>query len=700
MLDGVQGVSLRRCPDRLQLENVVCQNLNVMKKNNNFTRRAFIHSAVITGLGLTLNLGSCTKSSPEPDPVKPNPTPPDPSDEDDDKLKISGVSLPFSIDVSRGMDYMFVGSGFAVGDQILFKPVIGSGLQEVTASVKSADKASSIIVIPEGIASGRYDISVIRGEEKAALGSTSVNVVFNANLPNKVGMTVKGVVYAAGVGVANVVVSDGFEVTTTDTNGVYYLPSEKKGKYVFVSIPGNYEMASVNNNIPSFFGRLAKAPQAVEICDFELTPVNNEKHVVMVLGDMHLANRTDDLRQFRNGFIPDVNASIQAYRNAGNKVYALTLGDMSWDGYWYTSNFALPEYLREIQPMNAQVFHTMGNHDNDPNFVADWDAENKFRDVIGPTYYSFNLGKVHYIVLDDIEYLNTNDRNYNSKIVANQIEWLKKDLAQITDKSTPIIIAMHIQLHSNPSLNGSGQETTGYSLKNGAEFADILKSFSKVHILTGHTHYNYNVETALAPTLMEHNTAAVCATWWWTGRGGYSGNHICKDGAPGGYAVWKMNGKELEWTYKGIGHEENYQFRTYDLNKIHITKDKYAPKYTGADWNTYASDYANANNSNEVLINVWNYDKSWKVEVTENGVPLTVTRVRTRDPLHIVSYEAFRLNDNAVPSSSFVSNLTAHMFKVKASSPTSTLEITVTDRFGKVYKETMLRPKEFGYMMQ
>ncbi|WP_218565308.1 metallophosphoesterase N-terminal domain-containing protein [Sphingobacterium multivorum] len=41
-------------------------------------------------------------------------------------------------------------------------------------------------------------------------------------------MTVKGVVYANGVGVANVVVSDGFEVTMTDAAGIYYLPSSKK----------------------------------------------------------------------------------------------------------------------------------------------------------------------------------------------------------------------------------------------------------------------------------------------------------------------------------------------------------------------------------------------------------------------------------------------------------------------------------------
>jgi hypothetical protein len=49
----------------------------------------------------------------------------------------------------------------------------------------------------------------------------------------------------------------------------------------------------------------------------------------------------------------------------------------------------------------------------------------------------------------------------------------------------------------------------------------------------------------------------------------------------------------------------------------------------------------------------------------------------------------------AVPTSSFVTGNTAHMFKAAASSAVSTLEITVTDRFGNIYSETMTRPKEF-----
>ena len=114
----------------------------------------------------------------------------------------------------------------------------------------------------------------------------------------------------------------------------------------------------------------------------------------------------------------------------------------------------------------------------------------------------------------------------------------------------------------------------------------------------------------------------------------------------------------------------------------------------------YAGEYASPNKVNDVLINVWGYDPEWTVEVTEGVTPLTVQRVSAKDPLHIISYEAKRLNVGAVPTSSFVTGNTAHMFRVRASSATSTLEIKVTDRFGRIYSETMTRPKDFTWSMQ
>ena len=671
-----------------------------MQDEKTMDRRKFLQSSfVVTGLGITSTLYSCSKNNIAPKPDEGNGTG---NDGSDGSISIADVLLPSRLYVKKESEFRIYAKGFKKGDKLEFSSMTGSSSKPVVLDSREATDEYISCLLPKGFLSDGYQILVKRGNNKSLLGRTNLYFVFNPDIADIEGMTVKGVVHAEEKGLKDVVVSDGFEVAVTDKDGIYYLPSEKKAKYVFVSIPGNYEVEKVDDNSPVFYNGLTLPTDQVEIKDFELFPVQNDDHVVMVLGDMHLANRNNDLRQFQEGFIKDVNQSIDTYKSLGKKVYALTLGDMSWDTYWYNPNtrYTISDYYIEKKKIKTTLFHTMGNHDNDPNFRHnDWGAADKYRSVMGPTYYSFNLGKAHYVVLDNIEYINdkNDERGYNATIVKDQIEWLKKDLATVSNKNAPLIIAMHVQLKNNPTISG-GTESSEWRITNYQEFLNVLNGFSDVHLLTAHTHMKYNIQ--VNSDVREHNIAAVCATWWWTGKDGYAGNHICKDGTPGGYDVWEINGDLVKWHYKSIGYDKNYQFRAYDLNKVHLTKEKYAPNYTGDKWNTYAAGFTSPNNNNEVLINVWDYAHDWTVEVKENGQVLPVTRVRTRDPLHIISYNALRLNVNSDPTPAFASALTAHMFKVKASSPTSTLVITVTDGFGNVYTETMERPKEFGYLMK
>jgi len=624
----------------------------------------------------------------------------DPPPPDEGGLKITGVSIPASLNVPSGGEVTITGSGFAAGDQMVFVLTTDAG-KVYTATVTSVTGQSASFILPAGITSGAYTLTVKRSSDSMTLGTLTINVVADNTIPDKSGMTLKGVVYCDGEGVPGVVVSDGVEVTVTDNKGIYYLPSAKQNKFVFISLPGNYEIAA-SDNIPQFFKRLAGG-NSVEQNDFSLVRIDNNNHVVLAMADWHLANRNDDLAQFSNGFLPDVNSTISSYASAGKKVYGVPLGDMTWDAYWYDNNFRLEQYLIEMKKVNCVMFNVMGNHDNDPYVQGDLPPEAPFREIIGPTYYSFNLGQVHYVVLDDIQYINTGgaqgtigERNYSDVVVSAQTSWLAKDLAAITDKSTPLVIFMHAQLYGNPTLNAGGDEVHNFALNNGSTLLQVVKDFSEVHFVSGHTHINFTIDGG---TVMEHNTAAVSATWWWTGKTGYANNHICRDGSPGGYGVWEITGREVRWHYKGIGKPATYQFRSYDLNKVHITAAAFAPNSTDAALAEYAGVYASPNPVNDVLINVWGYDPEWNVEVTEGGTPLVVERVTAMDPLHIISYEAKRLNAGATPTSSFVTGNTAHMFRVRASSATSTLEIKVTDRFGRIYTETMTRPKDFTWSM-
>lgn len=658
---------------------------------NDISRREFVVATAVTGVGLTV-FGCKKPKAPEPSPT---PNPP----ATNNVLKIINFSIPNKVTFAVGAEFSFLGNGYAAGDKLLFSSTTDPS-KTITIDLKTVTANNCSIIIPAEFIAGTYRITVLRGNQSQVLGTSIIEMPIN-NVPDVPGKNIKGTVVAGGVGLANVVVSDGQEVTKTDQNGIYYLTSKKAKSFVFISIPGGYEVATSNNILPLFYKPHTAAVGVVETIDFELTAVNNDKHVVLALGDMHLANRNNDITQFQTGFLADGGKTVSKYKSEGYKVYGIALGDMTWDAYWYSNKYSFTQYLDLMKTIKIPVFHTIGNHDNDPYISDDWQSENSFRTTLGPTYYSFNLGKVHYIVLDNVEYLNNNgsqntigERNYNGVIVADQMAWLKKDLAMITDKTTPVVIAMHIQLNNSPSVTN----TASLRLNNATEFINTLSGFTDVNILTGHTHAVYAHENN--DNLMEHNSGALCATWWWTGRSGYAGNHICKDGAPGGYGIWKFNNRNYDWLYKSIGYEENYQFRAYDLNRVHITASKYAPSATEAALKPYKGPYENPSSANEILVNVWGFDKKWKVEILENDMPLNVTRVNTLDPLHIISYEAFRVNAGAEPTADFNTGYSTHFFKAKAAGATSPILIRVTDRFGNVYTEKMERPKDLIVTMQ
>lgn len=602
-------------------------------------------------------------------------------------------------DAVKGGILPLPGTGYEHGDILILEPEEDGGTR-LNFAIQNEDVPS--VVLTEDVSERSYKISLRRGEVTKPLGTTRFNYVLRTDIPNIASKNVKGVVHVDGQGIPDVVVSDGYEVTTTDSKGVYYLSSNKKTGYVFISIPRHHEVVASHSNLPQFYKTLQSNPEIIDTRDFELRSVDNDDHVVLSLADMHLAGRNDDVGQFQRGFVHDVNEQVAYFRGQGKKVYGLTLGDQTWETYWYSNAFMLPEYIQQIAAVNAPIFNTMGNHDNDPYFANDWMAENTYRRILGPTYYSFNIGKIHYVVLDNVAYINDGGssgvvgrRNYAAKVTENQLEWLEKDLSYV-DPATPIILATHVQLHQAPEADGA---LPGYRTANAQQIVDITRRFKEVHVLTGHTHINFRVPRS--ENFMEHNTAAICATWWWTGRPGYANNQIAPDGSPAGYGIWEMQGNHVRWTYKSIGYDRAYQFRSYDLNQVHITADRYAVAADAAHKalvKRYAGDFGVENLKNEVLINVWGYDPRWSIVVTENGQPLEVERVASIDPLQLISYGMKRLNVNAIPT--FDAENTSHMFKVKASAPNTSLEIQVTDRFGQVYRESMSRPKSFSTDMR
>lgn len=612
-------------------------------------------------------------------------------------------TVPGSVDVTEGGECTFAVSGGGKSPLTTDTFILESdaGISYVCPIVNTTSD-SFTVRLADGCETGYYKVFVKRDARKKSFGRIYINIVEDIDFKPDAGTTVYGIVSSAGVGVENVVVSDGAEVTVTNEKGIYQLKSAKKWGYVFISVPSGYEVPSVGV-LPQFHRALKNSADVVERADFKLEKVDGQdSYKIFMLGDMHLANRTGDLGQFAQ-FTSDLTDYMT--RHKGEKMYALTLGDMTWDLYWYSNSYYFPQYLNTInsQIKNLQIFHTMGNHDNDFQTRSDYDAAVKYVDQICPTYYSFNIGKVHYVVMDDIDcssYDGTESRNYVKSLSAEQLDWLAKDLSHV-DKTTPVVVAMHAQVFY-PTTSGFKID---HDQVNTLRLFDILDGYT-VRFVTGHTHKLFNV-TPDAPIVdghnfREYNSGSVCASWWWSGNL-TPGIHIGTDGTPGGYGIWDVTGTDFQCLYKSTGWPEEYQFRSYDLNNVHFSMADVPlmPSDISASVKNAYMQYVNAypqNNDNEVLINIWNWNSDWTLSVVdENRKTLPYTEVWAYDPLHIAALSVKRFNNAGLKSTpSFITDKFTHFFKVKADDANTDLVITVKDEFGNEWTENMQRPKAFS----
>lgn len=612
-------------------------------------------------------------------------------------------TVPGSVDVTEGGECTFAVSGGGKSPLTTDTFILESdaGISYVCPIVNTTSD-SFTVRLADGCETGYYKVFVKRDARKKSFGRIYINIVEDIDFKPDAGTTVYGIVSSAGVGVENVVVSDGAEVTVTNEKGIYQLKSAKKWGYVFISVPSGYEVPSVGV-LPQFHRALKNSADVVERADFKLEKVDGQdSYKIFMLGDMHLANRTGDLGQFAQ-FTSDLTDYMT--RHKGEKMYALTLGDMTWDLYWYSNSYYFPQYLNTInsQIKNLQIFHTMGNHDNDFQTRSDYDAAVKYVDQICPTYYSFNIGKVHYVVMDDIDcssYDGTESRNYVASLSAEQLDWLAKDLSHVA-KTTPVVVAMHAQVFY-PTTSGFKID---HDQVNTLRLFDILDGYT-VRFVTGHTHKLFNV-TPDAPIVdghnfREYNSGSVCASWWWSGNL-TPGIHIGTDGTPGGYGIWDVTGTDFQCLYKSTGWPEEYQFRSYDLNNVHFSMADVPlmPSDISASVKNAYMQYVNAypqNNDNEVLINIWNWNSDWTLSVVdENRKTLPYTEVWAYDPLHIAALSVKRFNNAGLKSTpSFITDKFTHFFKVKADDADTDLVITVKDEFGNEWTENMQRPKTFS----
>ncbi len=434
---------------------------------------------------------------------------------------------------------------------------------------------------------------------------------------------IKGRITGSSKALAGVVVSDGFSVVQTDAKGRYEFPYNEKARAVFVSVPAGYEFMN-NKSITACYQHIA--PGKMKGYDFKLTALKKDdnEHQFIIWADPQVKN-AKDVEKLMTQSVPDVQKFVAA-AGAETLLHGITVGDIVWDELQL-----FEDYSKAVEKMGIPFFQCLGNHDMDYNKGGDENSDDTFQKTFGPTYYSFNRGKAHYVVMDDVRYLGR-EREYDGYVSQEQLDWLQKDLSFVPADRL-IILCVHIPVH-----NG---------VKNNEQLYALLQN-RNVHIMSGHTHYHRNVITG---NIFEHNHGTVCGAWW-TGP-------ICGDGTPCGYGVYKVKGNELSWHYQSTGESADHQMKIF-------VDDKDAQK--------------------QVQVNIWNHDPAWKTDYWIDGVHKgALEQTEAFDPL---AYSTLLGPDLPKPRGFAEPRKTEHMFKAMIPASAKEIKIVATDRFGKKFTKT------------
>lgn len=335
----------------------------------------------------------------------------------------------------------------------------------------------------------------------------------------------------------------------------------------------------------------------------------------------------------------DMDAEARRIKEAEGAVPPmLLLGDVTHEiGYEGYRNS-----LRGIG-FSVPMFAVPGNHDKELK-LSGAAATQRYRDTFGPLYYSFNRGKAHFLMLDNVGV--TGDGNYSREISAEELAWVEKDLSYV-EKGTPLIVCGHI-----PFTRKKSDKKTYKPL------LDLLEGYNTV-LMSGHLHRSMALDRYSA-TVEERLHTSLGGDKW---RG-----PVARDGTPRGYYVYHFSGTDLTWKFKPVGKDPDKNlFRMYD-----------------PEWNEYM-DLDPVENVTTVVVDVWDWDENWKVtwsldNVAQGDVP---RYEEAYDPLAAYNY-------NSLDGESVRAVKSGHIFHCDVPLSGGEVEVVVTDRFGRTMKKSML----------
>ncbi|MBO4446864.1 MAG: calcineurin-like phosphoesterase C-terminal domain-containing protein, partial [Bacteroidales bacterium] len=511
-----------------------------------------------------------------------------------------------------------------------------------------------------------------------------------------------------GTGLEGVVVSDGRQCVRTFHDGTFYMQSDiSTTRFIYVSTPSGY-MPPVEAGLPKFYRKLASVTPSNGIYNmgnFALEPVSDPDHYT-VLFTADPQPRKSNWNLDKTAFmsldicedlyqeLADVAAGISG------QVYGICLGDLVHENMTLFSN-----YTTGLSHTGFPTYNVIGNHDNDPSASNDDDGAAPWENLFGPRNYSFNLGKIHFVVLDNLimkqDPGNGNQlTDYEQGLTDEVWEWLCADLSYVPTSSKLMVCS-----HSPMFKQQSGSERSN-TAKHGPDYGDLINNYAEVHAWAGHTHvgFNYIYPEDHRHKRVQVHTLARSTGELWT-------NEYLADGTPRGFTVVEVNGEEISWHF----HATKYERASWVGSTSGYTSSR--PAYNWKDWTISGGKaYMKAGGAllddnyqmhayprgsygdNYVYANVFLWDEKWEnpVFTPDGGEPVVMERL-TDDSRHDLADTEMRTHYKKNCSiykkwsgySASGAGSISTIFRAPAEATPNSGVVSVTDRFGNTWTRTV-----------
>ena len=335
---------------------------------------------------------------------------------------------------------------------------------------------------------------------------------------------IEGTVCGEGKPLSGVLVSDGCRVVRTNAAGKYRLATgPDSGRFLFVSLPSGHWT-------DDFYLPLETAA-ATGRADFTLRRLEQPGRFDFVfLTDVHLDNRGQSHSKFRS--------SLREICSLEPKpAFAWCQGDICLQGG------AGGDYVECLRELTIPVRNGPGNHEM---ILSHPNPRDDYQRLFGPTYYSFDYGQIHCIVLDGNKPI-ANGKDYKAvhgAVEGSELAWLRADLAA-QPQGRPTIVGIHIPIVTTyPQRRRENPPDAPYwEVANRDVLTDLFAEHGVRLVLQGHMHEN---ERAVVRGVEYVESISISGSWW---RGG-AGMERGVDGVPRGYRIVSVDGTKITHRYQ------------------------------------------------------------------------------------------------------------------------------------------------------